>query len=211
MFSLYDENILLIPGGKFQSDPHLHCLRLISSLWCCFFQIWQCGGSLEIHPCSHVGHVFPKKAPYSRNKALANSVRAAEVWMDNYKELYYHRNPHARLVRSLSLLLICTCCGLASLCFLPASSVPFVTFESSKWQLNNSVNRPWLIARSLRNKIQMLGLATHVFTQAVNILSDSQHGVHCSSEVTFSELSVRLQRWEVASFWQSVCLSFDLE
>ncbi|KAM6169613.1 polypeptide N-acetylgalactosaminyltransferase 12 [Rhynchocyon petersi] len=61
------------------------------------FRIWQCGGTLEIHPCSHVGHVFPKKAPYSRNKALANSVRAAEVWMDEYKELYYHRNPHARL------------------------------------------------------------------------------------------------------------------
>ncbi|XP_049752095.1 polypeptide N-acetylgalactosaminyltransferase 12 [Elephas maximus indicus] len=61
------------------------------------FRIWQCGGTLETHPCSHVGHVFPKKAPYSRNKALANSVRAAEVWMDEYKELYYHRNPHARL------------------------------------------------------------------------------------------------------------------
>ncbi|XP_066530781.1 polypeptide N-acetylgalactosaminyltransferase 12 [Hoplias malabaricus] len=61
------------------------------------FRIWQCGGSLEIHPCSHVGHIFPKKAPYSRSKALANSVRAAEVWMDEYKELYYHRNPHARL------------------------------------------------------------------------------------------------------------------
>ncbi|XP_037549148.1 polypeptide N-acetylgalactosaminyltransferase 12 [Nematolebias whitei] len=61
------------------------------------FRIWQCGGSLEVHPCSHVGHVFPKKAPYSRSKALANSVRAAEVWMDEYKEIYYHRNPHARL------------------------------------------------------------------------------------------------------------------
>lgn len=61
------------------------------------FRIWQCGGSLEIHPCSHVGHVFPKKAPYSRSKALANSVRAAEVWLDDYKEIYYHRSPHARL------------------------------------------------------------------------------------------------------------------
>ncbi|KAF4025527.1 hypothetical protein G4228_017477 [Cervus hanglu yarkandensis] len=60
-------------------------------------QIWQCGGTLEIHPCSHVGHVFPRQAPYSRNKALANSVRAAEVWMDEFKELYYHRNPQARL------------------------------------------------------------------------------------------------------------------
>lgn len=61
------------------------------------FRIWQCGGSLEVHPCSHVGHVFPKKAPYVRSKALANSVRAAEVWMDEFKEVYYHRNPHARL------------------------------------------------------------------------------------------------------------------
>ncbi|KAM6974555.1 polypeptide N-acetylgalactosaminyltransferase 12 [Tautogolabrus adspersus] len=61
------------------------------------FRIWQCGGSLEVHPCSHVGHVFPKKAPYARSKALANSVRAAEVWLDEYKEIYYHRNPHARL------------------------------------------------------------------------------------------------------------------
>ncbi|XP_053098517.1 polypeptide N-acetylgalactosaminyltransferase 12 [Hemicordylus capensis] len=61
------------------------------------FRIWQCGGSLEIHPCSHVGHVFPKQAPYSRSKAMANCVRAAEVWMDEYKELYYHRNPHARM------------------------------------------------------------------------------------------------------------------
>ncbi|XP_030060821.1 polypeptide N-acetylgalactosaminyltransferase 12 [Microcaecilia unicolor] len=61
------------------------------------FRIWQCGGSLEVHPCSHVGHVFPKQAPYSRNKALANSVRAAEVWLDNYRDVFYHRNPHARL------------------------------------------------------------------------------------------------------------------
>lgn len=64
-------------------------------------QIWQCGGTLETHPCSHVGHVFPKQAPYSRSKALANSVRAAEVWMDEFKEIYYHRNPRARLVSSI--------------------------------------------------------------------------------------------------------------
>ncbi|XP_032021779.2 polypeptide N-acetylgalactosaminyltransferase 12-like [Hylobates moloch] len=61
------------------------------------FRIWQCDGVLETHPCSHVGHVFPKQAPYSLNKALANSVRAAEVWMDEFKELYYHRNPRAHL------------------------------------------------------------------------------------------------------------------
>ncbi|KAK2836410.1 hypothetical protein Q7C36_014279 [Tachysurus vachellii] len=62
------------------------------------FRVWQCGGSLEIHPCSHVGHVFPKKAPYARPKFLQNTVRAAEVWMDSYKDLFYNRNPPARKV-----------------------------------------------------------------------------------------------------------------
>lgn len=61
-------------------------------------QVWQCGGSLEIHPCSHVGHVFPKKAPYSRSNFLQNTVRAAEVWMDSYKQHFYNRNPPARKV-----------------------------------------------------------------------------------------------------------------
>ncbi|XP_016296130.1 polypeptide N-acetylgalactosaminyltransferase 4-like [Sinocyclocheilus anshuiensis] len=60
------------------------------------FRVWQCGGSLEIHPCSHVGHVFPKKAPYSRSSFLQNTVRAAEVWMDSYKQHFYNRNPPAR-------------------------------------------------------------------------------------------------------------------
>ncbi|XP_041665149.1 polypeptide N-acetylgalactosaminyltransferase 4 [Cheilinus undulatus] len=60
------------------------------------FRVWQCGGSLEIHPCSHVGHVFPKKAPYARPNFLQNTVRAAEVWMDVYKQHFYKRNPPAR-------------------------------------------------------------------------------------------------------------------
>ncbi|XP_072009010.1 polypeptide N-acetylgalactosaminyltransferase 4 isoform X2 [Engystomops pustulosus] len=60
------------------------------------FRVWQCGGTLEIHPCSHVGHVFPKKAPYARPNFLQNTARAAEVWMDGYKEHFYNRNPPAR-------------------------------------------------------------------------------------------------------------------
>ncbi|XP_069814301.1 polypeptide N-acetylgalactosaminyltransferase 4 [Dendropsophus ebraccatus] len=60
------------------------------------FRVWQCGGTLEIHPCSHVGHVFPKMAPYARPNFLQNTARAAEVWMDGYKEHFYNRNPPAR-------------------------------------------------------------------------------------------------------------------
>lgn len=72
-------------------------------------QVWQCGGSLEIHPCSHVGHVFPKKAPYARPNFLQNTVRAAEVWMDGYKELFYNRNPPARKVGRHPVAWFCDC------------------------------------------------------------------------------------------------------
>ncbi|OWK63039.1 Polypeptide N-acetylgalactosaminyltransferase 4 [Lonchura striata] len=60
------------------------------------FRVWQCGGMLEIHPCSHVGHVFPKRAPYARPNFLQNTARAAEVWMDEFKDHFYNRNPSAR-------------------------------------------------------------------------------------------------------------------
>lgn len=74
-------------------------------------QVWQCGGSLEIHPCSHVGHVFPKKAPYARPNFLQNTVRAAEVWMDGYKDLFYNRNPPARKVGRHPVAGSCVCVG----------------------------------------------------------------------------------------------------
>ncbi|CAJ0578913.1 unnamed protein product, partial [Mesorhabditis spiculigera] len=63
------------------------------------FRVWMCGGSIEIHPCSHVGHIFRSGHPYDMtgrngNKDVhgTNSKRLAEVWMDDYKRLFYvHR------------------------------------------------------------------------------------------------------------------------
>lgn len=63
------------------------------------WQVWQCGGQLEIIPCSIVGHVFRTKSPHTFPKGTQviarNQVRLAEVWMDDYKEIFYRRNQQA--------------------------------------------------------------------------------------------------------------------
>ena len=66
------------------------------------FRVWQCGGRVEISPCSRVGHVFRKASPYTFpreggvNQVLhGNLARLALTWLDEYKHFYFKINPKA--------------------------------------------------------------------------------------------------------------------
>lgn len=66
----------------------------------------MCGGEIEIIPCSRVGHIFrgqnPYKFPKDRQKTVErNLARVAEVWLDEYKELFYSHGYHHLLDKSL--------------------------------------------------------------------------------------------------------------
>ena len=58
------------------------------------FRVWQCGGRVELLPCSRVGHIFRKRIPYSfqdnpSNVIFHNSIRTAEVVLEDYKKFFY--------------------------------------------------------------------------------------------------------------------------
>ncbi|KAJ9592475.1 hypothetical protein L9F63_015891, partial [Diploptera punctata] len=61
------------------------------------FRVWQCGGTLETIPCSRVGHIFrsfhPYKFPGGKDTHGINTARLVEVWMDEYKEIFYMYRP----------------------------------------------------------------------------------------------------------------------
>ncbi|RZC32985.1 polypeptide N-acetylgalactosaminyltransferase 35A [Asbolus verrucosus] len=66
------------------------------------FRIWMCGGKLELIPCSRVGHVFRQRRPYGspngEDTMLHNSLRVANVWMDDHKEYFLNQRSDARSI-----------------------------------------------------------------------------------------------------------------
>ncbi|XP_012938182.1 putative polypeptide N-acetylgalactosaminyltransferase 10 [Aplysia californica] len=64
------------------------------------FKVWQCGGTMVDAPCSRIGHIYRKFAPFP-NPGVGDFVgrnykRVAEVWMDEYAEFLYKHRPHYR-------------------------------------------------------------------------------------------------------------------
>jgi polypeptide N-acetylgalactosaminyltransferase len=58
----------------------------------------MCGGTLLAHPCSHVGHVFRARSPYSfpggaNNIIYKNTRRFIDVWTDEYRDYFYQIIP----------------------------------------------------------------------------------------------------------------------
>lgn len=55
-------------------------------------QAWQCGGKVEVLPCSRIAHLERAHKPYLLDLSIAmrrNALRVAEVWMDDYKNMVY--------------------------------------------------------------------------------------------------------------------------
>ncbi|XP_046553273.1 putative polypeptide N-acetylgalactosaminyltransferase 9 [Haliotis rubra] len=65
------------------------------------FKVWMCNGSVELVPCSHVGHIF-----HHNNRihwpipgtVRRNAARVAEVWMDDYKKFFYETTGSDKVV-----------------------------------------------------------------------------------------------------------------
>ncbi|XP_053691775.1 polypeptide N-acetylgalactosaminyltransferase 3 [Sabethes cyaneus] len=71
------------------------------------FRVWQCGGEVEIAPCSHVGHLFRKSSPYTFPGGVSgilneNLARVALVWMEDWSKFFFKFNKGTEEFKSLN-------------------------------------------------------------------------------------------------------------
>lgn len=63
-------------------------------------KVWRCGGHIELHPCSRVGHLFrdPEHRPYNVEveTVVHNYARLALVWFDDYLPQFQRMKPEVR-------------------------------------------------------------------------------------------------------------------
>lgn len=59
------------------------------------FRLWTCAEGIYINSCSLVGHVFRDKSPHylPSDSIIINKIRVAEVWLDEYKDIFYQYYP----------------------------------------------------------------------------------------------------------------------
>lgn len=57
-------------------------------------RVWLCGGSMKIAPCSRVAHIFKHGHPFKMaySDLIYNNRRTAEMWLGDYKKLFYQFN-----------------------------------------------------------------------------------------------------------------------
>ncbi|XP_021331085.2 probable polypeptide N-acetylgalactosaminyltransferase 8 isoform X1 [Danio rerio] len=68
------------------------CCCSLLTFGCVLAQVWLCGGSIEVVPCSKIAHIERAHKPYMpdlSNVMKRNALRVAEVWMDEYKKNVY--------------------------------------------------------------------------------------------------------------------------
>jgi len=62
-------------------------------------KVWRCGGTIEIVPCSRVGHLYrdPAHRPYEVevNTVVYNYKRLAELWAKDHLDYFYKMKPEA--------------------------------------------------------------------------------------------------------------------
>lgn len=67
-------------------------------------QVWSCGGSMEVVPCSRVAHLSRHHLPYQfpdQELLQRNKIRVADTWMEAYKKIFYRRDTLAHFIRQV--------------------------------------------------------------------------------------------------------------